>query len=457
MANGVVSADGSDGRYEQLWEKMSELLKQRGTPAKVIKYQINWVKEFARERKGKSLKETGPLDLQNFISRLNDSKRLQPWQIQQANDSLALFFAKILQYPWAEPWPVKIPKVVSETRVIMEPRRGNCLHGREYPRIAGKCHQKAIEKVRKVIRSLHYSIRTEKAYIDWIERFLSFLQPIKPDEISNDDVTRFLEYLATERHVAASTQNQALNSIVFFFDRVLKKQVSNELNFTRAKKPQRLPTVLSKDEVRSLLGNLDGVYALMAGLTYGTGMRLMECLRLRVKDINFPKNTIVIREGKGAKDRVVPLPNKYAEALKKHLEQVRFIHKQDLEQGLGETYLPDALAIKYPSASQEWGWQYVFPSDRLSVDPRSKKARRHHLHENSLQKAVKSAAKKAGLASGVSVHTLRHSFATHLLEAGYDIRTVQELLGHSDVTTTMIYTHVLNRPGITIKSPADSL
>jgi integron integrase len=209
--------------------------------------------------------------------------------------------------------------------------------------------------------------------------------------------------------------------------------------------------------VKDLLARLEGVYALLAGMAYGTGMRLMECLRLRVKDIDFAGNAIIVREGKGAKDRITPLPTKLAGALAMQLEIARKIHQQDLEKGFGETGLPWALERKYPAASKEWGWQYVFPSDRLSVDPLSNKIRRHHIHENSLQKAVKKAAQSAGLASGISVHTLRHSFATHLLEAGYDIRTVQELLGHSDVSTTMIYTHVLNRPGVKIKSPMDDL
>jgi integron integrase len=238
---------------------------------------------------------------------------------------------------------------------------------------------------------------------------------------------------------------------------VLKIDIVDQLSFSRAKRPARLPIVLSKEQVKALLARLQDIYALLAGLVYGTGMRLMECLRLRVKDIDFSKNTILVREGKGAKDRVTPLPKKYRKELEQQLEHAQNLHQKDLANGLGEALIPDALSRKYPTASREWGWQFAFPSNRLSVDPRTNKVRRHHIHENSLQKAVKKAAKEAGLASGVSVHTLRHSFATHLLESGYDIRTVQELLGHSDVSTTMIYTHVLNRPEIKIKSPADDL
>jgi len=238
---------------------------------------------------------------------------------------------------------------------------------------------------------------------------------------------------------------------------VLRLDFSGQLKFSKAKRPQRLPTVLRKDQVKSLLANLDGIYALMAGIVYGSGMRLMECLRLRVKDIDIERKIITIREGKGAKDRVAPLPEKYKKELVKQLQKVEAIHNEDLKNGYGDTWLPEALERKYPSAAKEWGWQYVFPSARLAVDPRTKRVGRHHIHENSLQKAVKDAAAKSGLPSTVSVHTLRHSFATHLLESGHDIRTVQEILGHADVTTTMIYTHVMNRPGITVRSPADDL
>ncbi len=259
-----------------------------------------------------------------------------------------------------------------------------------------------------------------------------------------------------QRNVAASTQNQALNAVLFFFKHVLGRELGELGEFVRSKRPKRLPTVLSSSEGSALLGELENVHYLMAALLYGTGMRLMECIRLRVQDIDFDYQQIHVRNGKGKKDRVVPLPCKLTAPLHAHLQTVMAIHQADLEQGFGEVFMPDALGRKYPKAARDWPWQYVFPSGRLSVDPRSNKQRRHHLDESSLQKMVKRAARNSGITKRVSSHTLRHSFATHLLENGYDIRTVQELLGHADVTTTKIYTHVLNRGGKGVKSPLDN-
>jgi integron integrase len=272
-----------------------------------------------------------------------------------------------------------------------------------------------------------------------------------------EKVLVFLEYLALRRKVAASTQNLALNALVFLFNQVLKKPLGDMGEFARAKRPRRLPVVLTRQEVESVLNCLNGIYQLMAGLLYGSGLRLMECLRLRVQDVDFGYRQIVVRNAKGGKDRIVPLPQRFSDPLKAHLEQRKTLHQDDLAKGFGEVYLPDALSRKYPNAIREWGWQYVFPSAKLSVDPRSGQTRRHHAHESGLQKAIKKAARQADISKRVSCHCLRHSFATHLLEAGYDIRTVQELLGHADVATTMIYTHVLNTPGVSVRSPADLL
>ncbi|MDH4233421.1 MAG: integron integrase, partial [Nitrospirota bacterium] len=268
-------------------------------------------------------------------------------------------------------------------------------------------------------------------------------------------VQEYLEYLAVVRKISASTQNQALNALVFLFKNILGEPLSEMGVFTKAKRPQHLPVVLSVAETERLLEQLSDVKGLMAGLLYGSGLRLMECLRLRVLDLDFDHSQIMVRDGKGQKDRVTILPRRYEKQLKEHLKSVKKQHDKDLAEGGGCVYLWPALERKYPKASKEWIWQYVFPSEQLSADPRSKKVRRHHLHESLLQKAVKDAARKAGMTKRVSCHVLRHSFATHLLESGYDIRTVQELLGHSDVSTTMIYTHVLNRPGLAVKSPAD--
>jgi len=297
---------------------------------------------------------------------------------------------------------------------------------------------KLLDQVRAAIRLRHYSLRTEEAYVHWIKRFIFFHGKRHPAEMGKQEITRFLSALATERHVSASTQNQALCALLFLYRHVLDQQVGWLDEVVRARRPQRLPVVLSRPEVRALLGALDGVHWLMASLLYGAGLRLLECLRLRVKDLDFTKRQLVVRAGKGDKDRVTVLPVAVAELLTAHLARVRTLHHQDLAQGFGRVFLPDALDRKYPNADKEWGWQWVFPASQFSVDPRSGTQRRHHLHESVLQRAVKEGARKAGLSSRVSCHTLRHSFATHLLEDGYDIRTIQELLGHRDVKTTMI-------------------
>ncbi len=254
----------------------------------------------------------------------------------------------------------------------------------------------------------------------------------------------------------ASSQNQALNALVFLLTQVLEKP-REEFNFKHSKRPQRLPVVLSQSEVNTLLKCMSGTYLLMAGLMYGAGMRLMECIRLRIQDIDFDYNQIIIRDAKCNKDRVVPLPLRFTDDLKQQINHVQLIHQTDLAAGVGGVYLPDALASKFPNSDKAFIWQYVFPASRISVDPRSGFSRRHHLHENTLQKAIKKAADQSSINKKISSHVLRHSFATHLLESGYDIRTVQDLLGHSDVNTTMIYTHVLNKPGLSVKSPADNL
>lgn len=278
-----------------------------------------------------------------------------------------------------------------------------------------------------------------------------------PTKLGKRDVERFLEYLAVDRDVAASTQNQALNALVYLFRQVLQQPL-DDMAFGRARRPARVPTVLSRDEVRALLAQLKDTPQLLARLLYGTGMRLMEGVRLRVGDVDFENRYIVVRDGKGGKDRVVPLPERLIEPLQAHLGQVRALHREDLAAGAGAVYLPHALARKAPNAPREWIWQYCFPSSRLATDPKGGVVRRHHLHEAGFQKALKAAGIAAGIAKRVNSHALRHSFATHLLEAGYGIRTVQELLGHKDVATTMIYTHVMNRPGVLpVKSPIDAI
>ncbi len=313
-----------------------------------------------------------------------------------------------------------------------------------------------LDLVRGVLLRKHYSIRTEQSYVDWIRRFILFHGKRHPAQMGKQEVTAFLTHLAVRRDVAASTQNQALSAILFLYRDVLELDLGWIEGFERPKRPARLPVVLTPTEARTVLAQLEGTKWLMASLLYGSGLRLMECLRLRVKDVDFGYRQILVRDGKGAKDRVTMLPTVVIEPLKAHLARVLALHQRDLEAGYGEVYLPHALERKYPRAAREWNWQYVFPSRKLSTDPRSGAVRRHHLDEDVLQRAVKEAARTANVRKPVSCHAFRHSFATHLLENGYDIRTVQELLGHSDVSTTMIYTHVMNKGGRGVRSPLDA-
>jgi len=349
--------------------------------------------------------------------------------------------------------PVEVDSALRSVRLLdhQEPPDGSMSH-----------HPVAIwpgllDQVRQAIRTRHYSYRTEEAYIGWIRRFVQFNHQRDPVEMGAAEVSRFLTLLAVDRQVAASTQNQALAAILFLYKDVLDRDFGWLDDVVRAKRPQRLPVVLNQQEVHALLSALNGVPWIMGTLLYGAGLRLMECLRLRVKDVDFGRCEVLVREGKGDKDRVTMLPSAIVSRLTAHLERVRTLHAADLAAGFGRVALPDALARKYPQADREWGWQWVFPASTISADPRTGARRRHHLHESVPQRAIREARRRIGIAKPVGPHTLRHCFATHLLEAGYDIRTVQELLGHSDVRTTMIYTHVLNRGGRGVQSPADRL
>lgn len=332
----------------------------------------------------------------------------------------------------------------------------NGIH-RNVKRNDGRGPKKLLDRAREVMRLKHYSIRTEQAYIAWMRRYILSHKKVHPKELGAAEIEAFLSHLALEGNVSGSTQNQAFNAILFLYRDVLDISLEGaEIDAVRARKKMNIPVVLTKEEVKSVITSMSGKYQLMAKLLYGSGLRLMECVRLRVHDLDFDMNEITVRDGKGFNDRMTLLPEPVKPTLMEHLDRVKILHHNDLAAGFGAVYLPYALERKYPNAEKGWGWQYVFPAEGLSKDPRSGKIRRHHIHENSMQKAVKRAVKLAGITKKASCHTFRHSFATHLLMDSYDIRSVQELLGHKDVSTTMIYTHVLRQQGIQrIKSPLD--
>jgi integron integrase len=317
--------------------------------------------------------------------------------------------------------------------------------------------KKLLDQYSEFLRNRHYSLRTEKTYVGWVRQYILYHKKRHPREMGVAEINDFITHLVNQKTISASTQNQAISAILFLYRNVLGiKLDETALIPIRPTKPKRVPTVLSRQEAKQVIAKMDGIYKVMAQLMYGSGLRLMEVMRLRVKDLDFANRQIIVRDGKGENDRVTMFPDVLLEPLRLHLKQVKAHHELDLARGYGTVYLPYALERKYPNASREFAWQYVFPAPDLSIDPLSGAVQRHHLNESSLQKAVKQAAKRAQIDKPVSPHTFRHSFATHLLENGYDIRTVQELLGHKDVKTTMIYTHVLNRGGLAVKSPLDS-
>jgi integron integrase len=337
----------------------------------------------------------------------------------------------------------------------MRPRKAS------FERVLPNPKAKLFDQVREVCRLKHYSLRTEQSYVAWARRFVVFVKEREgrwrhPRELGGKEVTEFLTHLATAEGLGASSQNQGMNALVFLYQEVLGLPLEGLADRVRARRPQRLPVVLTREEVSRLLAGMEGTPRLMARLLYGAGLRLMELLRLRVQDVDFARNQITVRAGKGDKDRVTMLPESLKPELARHLERVRLLHEQDLAAGLGWVALPDGLARKYPNAEREWAWQWCFPSAARAQDPVTRRLGRHHTAEASLQRAIKSAVRLARLTKPASCHTLRHCFATHLLEAGTDIRTIQDLLGHKDVSTTQIYTHVMQRPGLGVRSPLDA-
>jgi integron integrase len=447
---GIRNSNGRSG----FWEAYRACAEENRVRPDRAQFYVNWAKNFANFVPGKPLKDRSGKDIEAFLADLRKRRGIADWQVRQAEHALRILY-EIFLPGYAPEKHTHIAPV--KKHPIQKPiAKAGGVRDRVIPGELERRFCDLVEAVKTKIRSRHYSYRTETSYLDWVRRFIVFHGYANPGGLNAPSAVKtYLDYLAVEREVTASTQNQALNALVFFYGEVLQKPIGEIEEFARAKRPRRLPEVMTRDEVQRLLSKMSGITGLMAGLMYGSGMRLMECVRLRVKDIDFAQHQIMVRDGKGQKDRVTMLPERFAVPLQEHLARVKVTYEQDLAQGTADVYIWPALARKYPNMGKEWICQYAFPAKTLSVDPRSGKVRRHHINETLVQKAVKEAAARAAINKRVSCHTLRHSFATHLLEAGYDIRTVQELLGHANVITTMIYTHVLNRPGLSVKSPAD--
>lgn len=444
----------------RFWVNYLKELDKEQVPNKAKPWYKKYAQHFIGEHPDTRLRDIEPAQVEAYLRKAGRSPYLTDWQIRQRAEALEILLCKMLKTAWCSDFDWSLWRECSHELPSDHPTLARIhLTRSESPREFG-LEYRDVEVYRKyltVMRSRKYSIRTEQTYLDWIDRFLHFHKNIKLDALDKRHVAAYLEHLAVNRDVSASTQSIALNGIVFLFRHVFDQNTDDMLPYTRARPKRRIPVVLSRQEVRQVLSQLQGIHQLMAELMYGSGLRLMECVRLRVQDLDFSYKQITVRNGKGNKDRVVPFPAQCMKSLEPHLQKVQQIHNEDIQDGYGDVFLPDALARKYPGASRDWRWQYVFPSAKLSTDPRSKVTRRHHVHESTLQKAITQAGKKAQITKRITSHIFRHSFATHLLENGADIRTLQELLGHSDINTTSIYTHVLQRGGLGVTSPLDAL
>ena len=437
------------------------------------RWYVKHAEAYIKFHDGIRLNQHQPTHIESFLNYKSRQPRIKDWQFCQIVQAVELLFTEMVKTRWASTFPwqewsdlstglpsdhVSLPRVtaVFDASSINLKDLGS-FNTRLLQQVL-EIYPDHIRNLIKIIRIKNYSIRTERAYLDWLLRYIRFHNMSDPVTLSEQDLSSFLDDLVIRKQVSSSTQSQALNALIFFYKNVLDKPLSDSIQFYRSKRPRRLPVVLSRDEVARLFDAMSYPKSLlMANLLYGCGMRLMECITLRIMDVDFDYQQILIRNAKGKKDRVVPLPSKLIAPIKEQIKKVSTLHKDDLTAGYGSVYLPDALARKYRNAEFEFRWQYLFPSTKISKDPRSSIYRRHHIHESSLHRHIKSATESAGISKKVNCHTLRHSFATHLLESGYDIRTVQELLGHANVSTTMIYTHVLNKPGVSVVSPLDQL
>ena len=415
------------------------LSKLGSIPQDKIRFYIHWVRRFLKSC-NYQLDNINTQHVSQYLDSLDADEKIADWQVRQAADAVILYVQKYLKRPLQ---PI--------TSLARDSREKSADQKRSLP------WQQTLDEAKNVIRLRHYSLSTEKTYLGWMGRFKIYMNDHEPHLLEANDMKKYLTHLAVHGRVSASTQNQAFNALLFLYRHILHVEMDDFTSVARAKRKINLPAVLSRDEVKKILSSLDGPYLLMAQLMYGCGLRLMECLRLRIKDVDFENDLLMVRSGKGQKDRSLMIPGKIREELAKHVASAKEIHDQDVKMGYGEVSLPNALEKKYPGAPKEWGWQWVFPAEKLSVDPRTGKVMRWHIHPSAIQRAVKEAVMKAGLPKKASCHTLRHSFATHLLEAGHNIRTIQELLGHKHVNTTMIYTHVIRKKPYEISSPLDGL
>ena len=438
-------------------------LKQRGVEPRLQDYYRAWVWGFLSFIKPRKFAEGNSDDVRQFLELLATEGKKE-WQMRQAEEGVRVFFQDVEPAVWAKNWPSDLMDTVRlgignfeqlPADVGRRPTQGSDFTGRVDTGELPERYQSFLEVVTEALRTEHYSYRTEQSYLEWVRRFLIFAQPKSRIEIRWWQAKEYLEFLTLKRRVASSTLNQAVSALQFLFRVVLQRGAGGLEDVKRPSQSQRVPTVLTREEVGQIFALMEGQGRLMAELMYGSGLRVLECVRLRIKDLDFGNRYIVVRSGKGDKDRRVPLPKKLVPALKLQIESARARWEKDRLLGVEGVFLPNALSEKFVNADKEWAWFWLFPADGLSKDPWTGKERRHHMGENGVQQLVKRCALKAGLTKPVSPHTLRHSFATHLLEGGADIRTVQELLGHSDVSTTMIYTHVLGRPGIVAASPLD--
>ena len=447
-----------DGAF---WRSFTAHLKARKIHSNKIKWYVFYAKRFLRLARNTSVNALSSERVLVYLESIRKDPDFADFQVNQSVDAIHILLRDFFQkdYVDAIDWQSYKQHESTHNLVYLEELDIPELIAQQVARFDKSLQENygvLLTRVVKVLRVRNYSKRTEQSYLMWIGRFLQFTSNTEQHDIGETQVREFLEYLALQRKVAPNTQKQALNALAFLFNFGFERELGNIGEFVKAKSSRKLPVVLSKNEIKTVFEHFKNkTYFLMAGLLYGAGLRLMECVSLRVQDIDFDYHQIVVRNGKGFKDRIVPLPARFIPALKQQIEKVSEIHKADLRKNIDGVYLPYALERKYPNAGKELGWQYLFPASRIATDQRSGKLRRHHLHPTALQKAISIAGRESNIHKRVHAHVFRHSFATHLLEEGYDIRTVQELLGHADISTTMIYTHVLNKPGLTVKSPID--